>query len=289
VNLALGHAQRLKIMYGLNSLLIAGLLLTSMLAAIEGGYRIGRRKKTSGNTAIKDHINTIQSSMLGVLALLLAFSFSLALQRFDNRNAAVVDEANAIGTTFLRAQLLPNSVRSDARKLLQTYAHLRLQASTVSLDTEAEREVLLSDANQVLDALWVCARRAAEEDPSPVTSGLFIQSLNETIDAYARRDAAVRRHVPEVILFLLFGTFGMTSVVLGYAAGAAGHRPSLVSYLLIGFIVLLTFVIIDLDRPRRGLIRVSQTSLIEVKAAIDKAQSADAQPAVPADGASPRR
>lgn len=276
-------------MYGWNSLLIAGFLLTSMAAAIEGGYRIGRRKEATAKKSTKDHIITIQGSMLGVLALLLAFSFSLALQRFDNRNAAVVEEANAIGTTFLRAQLLPSSVRSDAQRLLQSYVDLRVQASTISLDKEADREVLLFDANQILDALWGCARRAAEEDPNPVTSGLFIQSLNETIDAYGERDAAVRRHVPEVILFLLFGTFVMTGGVVGYAAGVAGHRPSAVSYLLVGLIVVLTFVIIDLDRPRRGLIEVDQTSLIAVKAVIDKAQSAGAQPAVPADGTSHRR
>lgn len=278
-----------EIMYGWNSLLIAGCLLISMGAAIEGGYRIGRRKEVSANKATKDHIITIQGSMLGVLALLLAFSFSLALQRFDNRNAAVVEEANAIGTTFLRAQLLPDSVRSDARKLLQSYVDLRVQASAITLDKEADRKILLGKASQVLDALWDCARRAAAEDPNPVTSGLFIQSLNETIDAYGQRDAAVRRHVPEVIVFLLFGTFLMTGGVLGYAAGVAGHRPSSVSYMLVGLIVVITFAIIDLDRPRRGLIKVDQTSLIDVKAMIGKAQSAGAQPAVPADGASPRR
>lgn len=276
-------------MYGWNSLLIAGFLLASMAASIEVGHRIGRRNEASTNKATKDHIITIQGSILGVLALLLAFSFSLALQRFDNRNAAVVDEANAIGTTFLRTQLLPGSVRSDARKLLQSYINLRVQASTISLNKEEDRDVLLAKANQVLDALWDCARRAAAEDPNPVTSGLFIQSLNETIDAYGQRDAAVRRHVPEVIMFLLFGTFLMTGGVLGYAAGVAGHRPSSVSYMLVGLIVVLTFVIIDLDRPRRGLIKVDQTSLIDVKAVIDKAQSAGAQLAIPADGASPRR
>lgn len=264
-------------MYGWNSLLIAGLLLILMAAAIEVGYRMGRRKEASADKATKDHIITIQGSMLGVLALLLAFSFSLALQRFDNRNAAVVEEANAIGTTFLRAQLLPSSVRSDARKLLQSYVDLRVQASTISLDREKDREVLLFAANRVLYALWGCARRAAAEDPNPVTSGLFIQSLNETIDAYGRRDAAVRRHVPEVVLFLLFVTLVMTSGVLGYAAGVAGHRPSSVSYMLVGLIVVLIFVIIDLDRPRRGLIKVDQTSLIDVRAVIDKAQAADAQ------------
>jgi uncharacterized membrane protein (Fun14 family) len=276
-------------MYGWSSLLIARFLLTTMAAAIEGGYRIGQGKRASASSATKDHINTIQGSMLGILALLLAFSFSLALQRFDNRNAAVVEEANAIGTTFLRAQLLPNSVRSDARKLLQSYTDLRIQASAITLDKEADREVLLFDASQVVDALWGCALRAAEEDPNPVTSGLFIQSLNETIDAFGRRDAAVRRHVPEVILYLLFGTFVMTGGVLGYAAGVAGHRPSSVSYVLVGLIVVLTFIIIDLDRPRRGLIKVDQTSLIDVKAVIDKAQSVDAKPTVPADGASPCR
>jgi uncharacterized membrane protein (Fun14 family) len=278
-----------EIMYGWNSLWIAGWLLTSMVATIEVGYRIGRRKTASANKATKDHINTIQGSMLGVLALLLAFSFSIAVQRFDNRNAAVVEEANAIGTTFLRAQLLPSSVRSDASKLLQRYVDLRVQASTISLNKDADRDELLSEANQVLGALWDCARRAAEENPNPVTAGLFIQSLNETIDSYGRRDATVRRHVPEVVLFLLFGTFVMAGGVLGYATGVAGHRPSSVSYMLVGLIIVLTFVIVDLDRPRRGLIRVDQTSLIDVKAVIDKALSASAQPAVPANGASPRR
>jgi hypothetical protein len=95
--------------------------------------------------------------------------------------------------------------------------------------------------------------------------------------------------VPEVIMFLLFGTFLMTSVVLGYAAGVAGHRPSSVSYLLVGLIVVLTFVIIDLDRPRRGLIKVDLTSLSDVKTMIDKAQSVGAPPAAPAGGAAPRQ
>jgi hypothetical protein len=212
--------------------------------------------------------------MLGVLALLLAFSFSLAVQRFDNRNAAVVEEANAIGTTFLRADLLPITVRGEARQLLQRYADLRVRASTISLDREADRQRLLLEANHLLDALWDCARRAAEDDPNPVISGLFIQSLNDAIDSYGRRDAAVRRHVPEIIFFLLFGTFVMTCGVLGYASGVSGHPPSSVSYMLVVLIVVLTFVIIDLDRPRRGLIKVDQSSLVELKGSIDRAQSA---------------
>jgi len=134
-----------------------------------------------------------------------------------------------------------------------------------------------------LDALWGCARKAAKEDNNPVTSGLFIQSLNETIDSYGRREAALNRHVPEIILFLLYGTFLMTGGIIGYSAGIAGHRPAMISYILVALIVVLAFIIADLDRPRRGLIKVDQTSLIQLKAAIDATQAAGTQPAVPAN------
>lgn len=278
-----------EIMYGWNSLLIAGLLLALMVVAVEAGHWRGRRKQASTDTAAKDHVITIQGSMLGVLALLLAFSFSLALQRFDDRNAAVVNEANAIGTTFLRAQLLPTSVRGEVRELLRRYVHLRVQAGTITLDHGPERDVLLAESNRILDALWDRARRAAAEAPDPVTSGLFIQSLNGTIDAYGEHVAALRAHVPETIMFLLFGTFLMTAGVLGYAAGIAGHRPSSASYMLVGLIVVLAFVVIDLDRPRRGLITVNQTSLIDTKMMIDQAQSAAQRSTDAASEASPRR
>ena len=115
----------------------------------------------------------------------------------------------------------------------------------------------------------------------PVTSGLFIQSLNEAFDSFGRRTAALSRHVPELVLFLLYGTFMMTGGVVGFAAGFAGHRPSLVTYILIALIVVLAFIIIDLDRPRRGLIKVDQSSLIELKRTIDEAQTISAQQAVP--------
>ena len=268
-------------MYGLNSLLIAGVLFFSMAVAMEAGYRIGRIRTRSASDAARTHVNAIQASLLGVLALLLGFTFSLALQRFDKRSEAVVDEANAIGTTYLRAQLLPNSVRSEARKLLQNYVDYRVRAGAVSLDNEAERQAHLANAKEVLDDIWSCALRAVEDDKSPVTAGLFIQSLNETIDSFGRRNAELNRHVPEVIWLLLYGTFLVTGGVLGFSTGLAGHRPSLVTYILIALIVVLTFIIVDLDRPRRGLIRVDQTSLTDLKAAIDLAQSAVPRPIAP--------
>jgi hypothetical protein len=254
-------------MYDHSSLLIAGILFVSMLLAIEAGYRVGLRGWGSASEWSKNHVNTLQASLLGVLALLLGFTFSLALQRYDNRSVAVVDEANAIGTALLRAQLLPDAVRADAQRTLKEYLALRVRASAVNLAAEEERLEVIAAGMRKLDTLWGHARHAAELDGSPVRTGLFIEALNDVIDSHARRDAALKRHVPEVVLFLLYGTFLMTGSIVGYAAGIAGHRTSFATYIMVTLIVLLVFIIIDLDRPRRGLIQVSQESLVELQAA----------------------
>ena len=262
-----------ELMYDHNSLLICGILLLSLVLSIEAGYRFGRRAEQRNNDSSRAHVGAIQASLLGVLALLLGFTFSLSLQRFDSRSEAVIEEANAIGTAYLRAQLLADSIRGEVQTLLRRYVDLRVQTGTVPLNHEAERQALIAKTNRLLNELWRYARRAAEEDGRAVSAGLFIQSLNELIDAYGRRDAALSRHVPEVVLFLLYGTFLMTGGVVGYAAGVGGHRPSIVTYILVILIVVLTFIIIDLDRPRRGLIQVNQSSLVDLGMAIDAARS----------------
>ncbi|RPJ12599.1 MAG: DUF4239 domain-containing protein [Deltaproteobacteria bacterium] len=269
--------------YDMNSVLISGVLFVSMVAAIQVGHRTGRINQGSANESINAHVYAIQASLLGVLALLLGFTFSLALQRFDSRSIALVDEANAIGTTYLRAQLLPKSVRGEVRKLLQNYVELRVQEDAISLNDKAKRQILLAESNQVLDALWNYAQRAVEEDKSPVTTGLFIQSLNDSIDTYGRRIAELNRHLPESILFILYITFLLTGGVIGHSAGLAGHRPSFVTFILVAMIVVLAFIIIDLDRPRRGLIRVDRSSLVNLKVAIDASQAVGALPSVSED------
>jgi len=256
-------------MYSINSILIAGVLFVSMVLAIEMGYRLGLRTQASASDAFKTHVNTIGASILGILALLLGFTFSLSLQRFDSRSQAVVEETNAIGTTYLRSQLLPASLRSNVQLLLREYLDLRVQASAITLDDQQEREMLLAEASRTQIALWGYAQQAAEEEPNPVTTGLFIQSLNELIDNFGKRNAALNRHVPEVILFLLYGTLLMGATVVGYASGVAGFRVSVPAYIMVVLIVVLVYVIIDLDRPRRGMIQVDQRSLIELQGAVN--------------------
>ena len=271
-----------EFMYDISSIRIAVFLFVAMVLAIELGYYFGRGRRSTSYDGFKTHVNAIAASLVGILALLLGFTLSLSLQRFDKRSEVVVEEANAIGTTYLRSQLLPASIRSGVQKLLREYLEVRVQASGITLTEDAERGPRLAKAAQTQTALWEHARQAAEQDPNPVTSGLFIQSLNELIDVYGKRRATLDRHVPEVVLLLLFGTFLMAGAVVGYSSGVAGHRASFVTYILVALIAILVFIILDLDRPRRGLIRVSQESLVSLQTTINAGTKTDPR-SIPAD------
>lgn len=265
-------------MYDHPSFLIVGLLVAALLLAIEFGFRVGLRLDQKTNDSTKGQINAIQGSLLGVLALLLGFTFSLSLQRFDSRSQAVVDEANAIGTAMLRAELLPESAREVGVNLLDRYAKIRVAAGEISLDHHRERNAMLADTIALQTALWTLATDAARSEPNPVRTGLFVQSLNEAIDAYGKRNAALDRHVPEIVLFLLFGTFILTACLVGYSSGVSGQRAAFPTYVLTLLIAALVFIIIDLDRPRRGLIEVSQQSLIELTRGSEDTQPGDSRP-----------
>jgi len=271
-----------ELMYDINAGLIAAVLLAIALAAIEIGFRFGRRSHGAAvDDDAKAHINATQASTLGILALLLAFTFSLSLQRFDTRSDAMVDEANAIGTAYLRAQMLPAPLRDETRALLRDYVDVRVDAGHVSIIRGDEWASLMARAGSLQNALWDGARRAAEANPSPVPSGMFVQATNDLIDSFGRRDAAINRHVPEVVLFLLLGTFLITCAIVGFSAGVVGRRPPLVSFAMVVLIVVLVFVILDLDRPIRGLIVVSEKNLLDLQASM-KAEAAVGRPALPA-------
>jgi len=271
-------------MYDIPAGVIAVIVLFAALFGMEIAYRWGRRVDGAASDDSTGHISTIQTSTLGILALLLAFTFSLSLQRFESRSDAVVDEANAIGTAYLRAQLLPTALRDDVRRLLRDYVDLRVRAGVVATNEEDRLGELVGQAARIQDALWEDARRSAEIEPNPVTSGLFIQALNEMIDSFGRRDAAINRHVPEVVLLLLLGTFVMTVAIVGFGAGVVGQRPSWVSVAMVVLIVGLVLVILDLDRPRRGLIEVSEKNLVDLQRSMKNEPAAVARPPTSAAG-----
>lgn len=248
-------------MYSMNSFLLGGVLLLLILVVNEIGYRLGRWWQSRTDEEIKEQTTAIQASILGLLALLLGFTFTMALQRYDNRAEAMLAEANAIGTAQLRAQLLPSEMRQPAEDLFNHYVSLRVESGLHSTVQEDQRETLRAKEQQVIQQFWGVAIRSVDMDPRPVTSGLFVQALNDMFDARDKRSALLARHVPEVVLYLLVVVFIATCGFLGYSSGIKGRRPYVSTSMLASIIALVMFIVIDLDRPRRGYIQVDQTAL----------------------------
>lgn len=275
------------VLYSQSGIIVAAILLAALFALIDLGWRVGRRRPELRDDKIRSHVNTLLGSVLGLMGLLLGFTFSIALNRYDGRSDALVEEANAIGTAYLRAQLLQAPVRDEALTLLARHVELRRAETEVPLDQEDKRDALMAEAGRTLDELWRLALRAASLDNSPVTTGLFIQALNDIIDQFGHRKAIVARHVPELVVLLLFGSVLLTGFVLGFSCGVAGHRPSVISFAFGLLVVFVTYIIIDIDRPRRGLIQVDWSMLEELADTVqheDRIRSGTMDPARPEPG-----
>ena len=258
-----------ELLYTKSSIAIAASLLLLMILALQIGFMIGIRSIAIKNCKpCKEHISTLLSSLLGMLALILGFSFSIALERHGSRSEAVIEEANAIGTAYLRTTLMPEGYRQQAQKLFVKYLDVRLKESHFNLTQREEREILNLQANKLQMQLWNSVSQAAVHDPNPVTTGLSVQALNEMIDAYGKRYAELNRHIPELVLWLLFLAFIIFGGMLGYTAGISNHQPSKVVYVMLTIVVLVMYLVMDLDRPRRGLIHIDQTPMQSLKTLI---------------------
>ncbi len=255
------------LLWDVDARLILVLLIALFLLAAEVGFRAGRRH--GRRVADKEpQVGTIQGATLGLLALLLGFSFAMAQSRYDARRALVLDEANAIRTAYLRAQLLPKPEAQEVADALRRYVDVRLRRLGEHVDEPALREVL-KESERLHDYLWARAVRATQQDPRPVTN-LFITALNEVINLHSKRVAAFRNHVPESVFLLLYFVATVAMGVTGYVAGLGGHRnfwPSTTTAVLIAVVIV---VVMDLDRPRRGFIRVSQQSMIDLRDSLNR-------------------
>jgi hypothetical protein len=244
---------------------VLAFLVAVLSAALWLGSRIGLRRATREDERSLVPLTTVEAAMLGLLALLLGFSFEMATARWDLRKHAAIDEANAIGTTYLRTSLLPDPQRTEIRAQLVAYVDARLSSDVMSPRGDA-RARSAAEARRIQSRVWELAVAAAFADPRPTTSGLFLQSLNATIDAHGTWVALVEDHVPESILWLLLavaiGALGLT----GYVSGVAGRVRRFTGLLVVLLVSLVVVLIVDLDRPSRGLIRVSDANLRTLRA-----------------------
>jgi hypothetical protein len=234
-----------------------------LLAASEAGRFIGTRASGRGG----DDVSTLESAILGLLALMIGFTFAMTLSRFEARRDAVLAEANAIGTTALRARLLPSPHNIEINKLLREYVKVRLDV-TQRIASAAELNGAIVRSSEIHEALWQQTKLVVAKDNSMVPTGLFIQTLNEMIDDHARRLEALRNRVPNIVLVALYGVAFVACALVGYGNGLETHRvrlPFYITALLIAGVILL---IQDLDRPTAGFIKTSQQPMIDTAASI---------------------
>src|SRR6476660_3934116 len=173
-------------LYAYSLLLVIFVGLSIVLATSEIGWQLGVRADGRGG----NNISALEQSLLGLLALMIGFTFLMALTRFEERREAVLNEANAIGTTALRARLLSEPHRTEILKLLREYAQIRVDYIP-SGKSFAELPTIIGRSNAIHEALWQQAKAAAAQDNNMVPTGLFIQALNDMIDHQGKILAAL--------------------------------------------------------------------------------------------------
>jgi hypothetical protein len=253
--------------------LVFAILLIVLLGFSEFAWRMGFAHRRQGRKKDK-HESSVPSAVLALLGLLLGFSFALAVSRNDARRDLVVREANSIGATARRANLLPEPQAANVLRLLREYVPLRIEAHREA--QFSERFASLRKRNAELHRrLWDEAVAAAARQPTPITAS-FLTSLNETIDLEASRVAARRNHVPGAVWLLLFCVAGWGVWLTSYEAAVTGRQSILERYLFPLLIVIVIALITDIDTPRGGLIALDERPLLELK------DTLNASPAAPA-------
>ncbi|MDO8878850.1 MAG: hypothetical protein Q8M24_07530 [Pseudolabrys sp.] len=243
------------------------LILSASLVAILGASEIGRRYGLRNRNRGRQNISTLEGSILGLLALMIGFTFAMALSGFEARRNAVMYEANAIGTTALRARLLLAPHNQDSVNLLREYVQVRLDLTQHVLKSkESAAAILRSRALQ--EALWQQVKATAAQDNAMVPTGLYIQALNAMFDRQEERHAMLLNRVPNMVLIALYGLAIVASAFAGYAAGLDSQRSRLPIYTIGVLVAVVIFLIQDIDKPGPGLITVSQQPMIDTAAFI---------------------
>ncbi len=237
-----------SLLYRTDAWLIAALLAAAMVVLTEGFFRLGRRRAT--DTA-KD-LGPIDTGIAGLLGLLLAFSFSMAESRFDARRQLVVEEANAIGTAYLRCALLDGVDRTFCEDRLRRYVDVRVE--TYEARDDARIEAARHESEQIQGDIWERVTAAVHARPSYPALGLLVQAMNQLIDLQGLRVATARGRVPEAVTLVLVGLCLAWACFAGYTFGLRGNRQRLAWLGFSAMVAMLVMVTLDLDRPWRGLV-----------------------------------
>jgi hypothetical protein len=237
--------------------------------SMEIGFRIGSWRHRRSGLEKDAPVGALVGATLALLGFMLATTFGIAVSRFDLRLNTFLDEVDAISTASLRAEFLPDPIQRDVKKTLREYVDARLSATDPkNLNTAIAR------SEQLHRDLWNLTLLTERSTENHVTAGLFIQSANEIIDLHTRRViAAVSARIPSLVWIALYALAICGMAELGYQAALAGSARSPATIGLILSFSLVLWIIVDLDRPFEGMLKVNQKAMRDLRASMDEKPS----------------
>lgn len=240
-------------------------ILLLILASCEAGYRFGKRARTDQDAEAPSSIGAMVGGLLGMLGFVLAFTFSMAATQHELRKQNVIDEANSIGTAYLRTDLIDKQYGKEVKRLLREYVDVRLQAAS-----GRDLDAALARSSEIQNFVWAQVSSAAVANPNTNTA-LMIQSVNDVIDLHEKRlTGALHNRIPDSVWIALIAITILTMATMGVLVGFTGkRRQAEVVALSLAFAVLVTLVV-DLDRPQSGLITVGQQSMVNLQSSMER-------------------
>jgi len=229
-------------------------LLGGMLLSMEAGKRVRARHLRAAQSD-STGFAAVHGAVFALMGLVMAFTFSGAASRFDHRRDLIVEEANDIGTAYLRIALLPEAERGPLQDRFREYLDSRLLTYRAGTDIVRVSQLLQQTA-QLQGQIWKSALEAIDHASSPPVAALILPSLNDMFDIVATRTAATQMHPPAAVWLMLGGLTLVCSFLVGYDLGGAPRNwLHLLTFALLFSLTL--YVIIDMEYPRVGLIRVT--------------------------------
>lgn len=244
-------------------------LFLGILFCLEVGFRIGRASARRNHELAYEGIGTIDAAVFALLGLLLGFSFAGAMSRFDARRNLIVREANAIGTAYLRVDMLPESDQPRIRALFREYLDVRLRAFEVLSDRGAAQQEF-ARAAEIQQRIWSSALAASKNDSTQNSARLLMPAINEMMDVTTARMIAARTRLPALIFVLLVSVALLSGLLAGYAMAKRQSRSWLHMVLYALVIPITIYAVLDFEDPRSGLIRVdaADKALIQLRDSI---------------------
>jgi hypothetical protein len=257
-------------LYSQDSIWIVLTLLVATVAAGELGSHMGRRWYPRTDEHRRGHIGSILGALLGLLALLISFTFAMSADRYNTRRQLVVNDANALERLYLQSSLLPAAPRRAFKQLLGQYVNSRAQIALLRHDpTDSETAEDAARSERIHAQMWNVIKGAAESQTDVTVTHDMLNGLIDAMSIHRERVFSWESHVPDPVIWLLL--FGALTAVgaIGFVGGLGNHRglPAriVVTLLLCGTI----YVTLDLDKPHQGPIIISQSPMLHLKSTLD--------------------